>query len=162
RSSMPLPSTMFWSLTPWRRASASRSTKPSGSQYQLIRSAAAAIAATAFGEGPKALSLAPIRSSSGAPIRRSSASGGTKGAPAGTPQASGEHGGREPPTAMTRRSDLGVDVRALARAARRMRRRRGDLRRRFRLCVGRLLVLHAGLEGFDALGKIAHDIGDLA
>ena len=48
-----------------------------------LRGAPRAIAATARGEGPKLLSLAPMRRRSCAPMRRSSASGGTNGTTAG-------------------------------------------------------------------------------
>jgi hypothetical protein len=81
---MPAPSTTLPSLTPCFAASALRSSKPSGSLYQLTPAAASRIAARALGDCPKALSLAPMRTRSVRPMRRSSASGATNGTTAGS------------------------------------------------------------------------------
>src|SRR5215831_4163527 len=69
--------------------------------------------------------------------------------------------GGYPKGTLTGRSAPVVGCRAVARggADRGARRWRGHLRRRL---ARRLILFHAGLEGFDAFGKIAHQARDLA
>ena len=61
---MPLATTTISSTAqPWRAASAARSSSDSGSPYHDVSATASRIAAIARGDGPKALSFAPSRSS---------------------------------------------------------------------------------------------------
>ncbi len=81
---MPDATVMFSGAQPCLRASAARRSVDSGSPYHDVRASASRIAASAAGGGPKALSLAPSRSSSAWPARRASSSGATNGVVAGT------------------------------------------------------------------------------
>ena len=87
--SIPSPTTTFSGPTPWCAASAAFRSCISGSPYFQTSAAASAMAATAFGDGPKTLSFAPIRATNGRPMARSCVSGPTKGTVAGRPAASG-------------------------------------------------------------------------
>jgi hypothetical protein len=80
---MPSPTTMFCGAMPWWAARAVRRSWISGSPYFHTSVAAACIAAMALGEGPKTLSLAPMRARKGWPLARSCVSGPTKGTLAG-------------------------------------------------------------------------------
>ncbi len=76
---MPGPIAIWAGVTPWWAASACFRSWFSGSPYIQAPCAAACIAATALGEGPKRDSLAPSRARKGWPLRRSSVSGPVKG-----------------------------------------------------------------------------------
>src|SRR4029079_2630330 len=80
---MPSPMTTLSRSTRWKSDSAARRSWLSGSAYIQLPSAAARMAASALGEGPNRLSLAPRRARNGRPRVRSCASGPTNGTKAG-------------------------------------------------------------------------------
>ena len=91
---MPPPTATSPAETPSSAASACFSSWFSGSPYFHTSAAAACSAATAFGDGPKPFSLAPMRARNALPRVRSSASGPTKGTVAGSEAARGVRAGR--------------------------------------------------------------------
>ena len=82
--SIPSPTRMFPGATPCFFASPSRRSWLVGSPYFHACAAASRIAATAAGDGPNPFSFAPSRARKGAPRRRSSVSGPTKGTESGS------------------------------------------------------------------------------
>src|SRR4029079_3106638 len=92
---MPSPMTTLSRSTRWKSDSAARRSWLSGSAYIQLPSAAARLAASALGEGPNRLSLAPRRARNGRPRVRSCASGPTNGTEAGRLSTRAVNGGRD-------------------------------------------------------------------